>query len=101
MKNETEESDENKTILGYFMLIFGIVLFISGFVIEFGFNKPDIVIKKVDCFDKYGNKINGVICDEEVDNYKPLSQATAFLSAYGMILAFSSIIPFHLRSWEI
>ena len=48
-------------ITGFVLLIFGMMLGIGHALREDNYS-----IEKGDCFDRYGNKINGVTCDQRV-----------------------------------
>ena len=94
---QTEKIDKVKTIIGYFMLVFGGVLFIFGIAHNIFFEE-EIIIKDVDCFDRYGNEIKGLVCEEKEI---PINEWGLLYLTIGLVLIILSIIPFNARSWII
>lgn len=74
---------EIEKMIGYFLLVASILFFIAGCSPTIS-GETEIKVKKVDCFDKYGNKIIGEVCEEE---YYELNNL-AFLFALLYIVCF-------------
>lgn len=66
---------------GLFLIFLGLILIFVGTII------PSEVSKiKGDCFDKYGNKINGVTCDIKQDNLS--------YGAVGLVIIFLGVLSY-------
>lgn len=50
-----------------FLTLTGIFLMLAGLIMGFVFSATSNNIEYVDCFDKYGNKILGTVCEQETN----------------------------------
>jgi uncharacterized membrane protein len=97
--NKKEYSNFNPIIIG--LIIIGTMCLILGVLLSMQLCKKEIV--KVDCYDKLGNKINGVTCD----NYECIKgEYNIFdyltLIGFGLLLLgiFLYILNVNIQSYE-
>ena len=75
-------------LMNLILVVLGILMIISGLVIALIY-ETEIDIRKVDCFDRYNNKIIGQTCEEKNSNLDiysfVLGSLGLFCLMFGMI----------------
>lgn len=84
-------------------IIFLLISILIGVIVGFVYNPQDNNGEKIDCFDRYGNKIIGETC-ELIDYYSPLEKKfiagfSVFIVAIMFCILIYSLIDFNQWSW--
>jgi hypothetical protein len=82
-----------------FVIVVFLVFIVMGILVIVGGINMEVGIEKVPCYDRYGNLIEGLICDEEITEN---DRGLIVILGWGIILiGFCMTFMFYeaLRSW--